>query len=223
MAWRWKDVFQFRGVPDVDVYDVEDPLAGIVLVALVVPAAPAQCVSNVPMTLEPGFERVHPGVLRMNSPTPRFSSRASRCIGPNGVPVLIMQAGCQSGATPCNTTCTAITPPPLVLGGDPYYPDNYYGENECFIMYLFWMHDAVWGLEIYTFCDGCFCLTYDDQLPVEFRSPFAAVAGKRRSDVAVDDGLRVQQRPLQRSARGRAEGDAARPWQQRRRPELHVD
>ncbi len=150
-------------------------ILGITLAALLIPVALAQCESNVPFTIPIGTSTC----IRVCSDEFAYSAiqLEGTILGEHGVPVLVMQAGCQAGTTPCNVTCTPITPPPLVLGGDPYFPDNYYGENDCLIMYLFYMHDAVWGLEMYTFCDGCFCLTYDDQLPVEFRSPFTAVAG----------------------------------------------
>jgi hypothetical protein len=150
-------------------------LAGLALAALLIPAAMGQCVSNVPAYLSLGSS----ACIRVCSDDFAYSAiqLEGTVSGPHGVPVLLMQAGCQAGPTGCNQTCTALPPPPLVLGGDPYYPDNYYGENDCLIMYLFYMHDAVWGLEIYAFCDGCFCLTYDDQLPVELRLPLSAVAG----------------------------------------------
>ena len=105
-----------------------------------------------------------------------------RRVGAENVPILSMTPGCNAGNTTCDFTCTAITPPwPLVLGGDPFEPDQYYGQNACFYIWLHHDHDNSWFMEIYTVnnaaCQGCFCLSFDDQLPVELSSPLAAAAG----------------------------------------------
>jgi hypothetical protein len=59
------------------------------------------------------------------------------------------------------------------------YPGGgyYYGVNSCFDIKLYWWHDNVWWMEIFAWCSGCFCLTYDDQLAVEMSSPLSAAAG----------------------------------------------
>jgi hypothetical protein len=101
--------------------------------------------------------------------------------GPGGVPVLIMQAGCQTDY--CQTECTPITPPAdLILGGDPFYPDEYFGSSDCLEIYMYWVHDAFWGFEIFSSCEGCFCITYDHQLAVELAN-FSAVSGDRSIDL----------------------------------------
>jgi hypothetical protein len=97
--------------------------------------------------------------------------------GPAARPILTLAAGCNMATTNCDVECTPITPPNFVLGGDPFFPEQYYGHNDCFDMYFYWVHDNVWAIEIYTFCDGCFCLTYDDQLAVQMRSDLSATAG----------------------------------------------
>ncbi len=90
-------------------------------------------------------------------------------VGPGAVPVLIMQAGCVTGY--CNVTCTPINPPgSLVFGGDPFYPDFWYGATDCVIIYLHWVHDNIWAFEIFSFCEGCFCVTFDHQLSVQLAS-----------------------------------------------------
>jgi len=82
--------------------------------------------------------------------------------GPEALPVLIWETGCQVEATNCDVVCTPIDPPDeFNLGGDPFYPDDWYGENDCFEVYLRFGHTDVCWLEIYSFCEGCFCLTYD--------------------------------------------------------------
>jgi len=97
--------------------------------------------------------------------------------GPEALPILIWETGCQAGVTLCAVQCTPIDPPDgLIPGGDPFYPDDWYGENDCFIIYLRWGHDGIWWLEILTFCEGCFCLTYDYQLAAQLTS-FTAMPG----------------------------------------------
>ncbi len=89
--------------------------------------------------------------------------------GPENYPILTMAAGCHPLTTNCAVPgCDPLSPPDtLVLGGDPFDLDSYYGYNDCFDIHLYWVHDDVWTIEIYSFCDGCFCITYDRQLPVE--------------------------------------------------------
>jgi hypothetical protein len=149
----------------------------VALTALLIPAAFAQCVSNVPREVDIGQSaciRVcaddfyYPPILLVGDRE-----------GPAAMPILILQAGCTAGVTHCNEGCTAVTPPPypFVLGGDPYFPNNYYGHSDCFDMYLYWVHNNVWALEVYTLCSGCFCLSFDHQLSVAMRSDLSAVAG----------------------------------------------
>lgn len=139
----------------------------IAIAALLVPASFAQCISDVPARID-----VHTSycirVCASDFAYPAIQLYGDQN-GPAALPILILQPGCAHPATSCDVQCTAITPPPypFVLGGDPYFPDNYYGHNGCFDMYLYWVHDNVWALEIYTLCSGCFCLSYDHQLPVE--------------------------------------------------------
>jgi len=94
--------------------------------------------------------------------------------GAGAIPVLIMQPGCQTAY--CNEPpCPPIAPPPdLVFGGDPYFPDDWYGESNCIIIYLHWVHDNVWSFEVFSFCEGCFCVTFDRQLAVQFNNDFVA-------------------------------------------------
>lgn len=101
--------------------------------------------------------------------------------GPEALPILTFQAGCDASNTPCEFTCTAITPPswPLEFIPDTFYPGGgyYYGHTTCLYFYLYWVHNNVWWLEIFTSCNGCFCMSYDEQLPVEISSPLSATAG----------------------------------------------
>ena len=136
----------------------------------------AQCQSSVPLTLYVG----HSACVKVCADA--FAYPAIQLYGsdtdPGAIPVLILQPGCTTEQ--CSESCTPVTPPPyssFVLGGDPYFPNNYYAHNDCFYMYLYRIHDAVWGLEIYTMCSGCFCLTYDHQLPVNLRSDLTAIPG----------------------------------------------
>jgi hypothetical protein len=152
-------------------------LAMIAVAALMVPAALAQCVPNVPARID-----VHQSycitVCANDFAYPAIQLYGDRN-GPQSMPVLILQAGCNAANTNCNQQCTPVVPPPypFVLGGDPFFPDNYYGHNDCFDMYLYWIHDNVWGFEIYTQCSGCFCLSFDHQLAVELRSDLTASSG----------------------------------------------
>jgi len=96
-------------------------------------------------------------------------------IGPGGVPVLTMQAGCQTQN--CDVECPPIVPPDsLVFGGDPFAPNDWYGQSACLTIYVRWVHNAVWEYEVFSTCEGCFCLTFDAQLAVELLS-FSALPG----------------------------------------------
>jgi hypothetical protein len=147
------------------------------MILLWVSVALPACVSSVPSELRVG-ESACVRVCRNPGAYPAIELLGPR-VGPEALPILTLQAGCNAANTNCNYTCTAITPPswPFELGGDPYFPDQYYARSTCLTMYLYWVHDNVWWLEIYTTCDGCFCLSYDSQLPVEISSPLAATAG----------------------------------------------
>ena len=93
-------------------------------------------------------------------------------IGPGAVPVLFLQPGCQQGFPRCDEPpCPAIVPPAdLIFGGDPFFPDDWYGETPCIWIYMRWVHDSVWEFEFFSFCEGCFCVTFDHQLPVQLAS-----------------------------------------------------
>lgn len=103
-------------------------------------------------------------------------------LGPEAVPVLVMEAGCQT--LHCNTECTPITPPEgLIFGGDPLYPNDYFGQSPCLRIYMHWVHDNVWSFEIFSVeCAGCFCVTFDYQLAVNGVS-FSAVSGDRQVEL----------------------------------------
>lgn len=99
-----------------------------------------------------------------------------------GVPVLIAQAGCNLNNSNCDVQCTPIIPPTIfTLGGGVFFPSpsDYAGWNECMEIAYRWNHDGFWEIEIFSFCAGCFCLTFDDQLAAEVGS-FDAVAGDRQ-------------------------------------------
>jgi hypothetical protein len=152
-------------------------VVGLMALSLLATAGWAQCVSNVPGTLTVG-QSACVRVCTNDFAYPAIQLYGNHN-GPGALPQLILQAGCATATTHCNETCTAITPPsyPFVLGGDPFFPDNYYGHSDCLDIYLYWIHDNVWGLEIYTFCSGCFCITYDSQLAVSLSADLAAVPG----------------------------------------------
>jgi len=108
-----------------------------------------------------------------------------RRYGAQNVPILSLTPGCNASNSNCDFTCTAITPPPWPWPfGGPFGEQVYFGENNCFWMFLWYdssHNDNTWWLEIYTMnyaaCAGCFCLSFDDQLPVELSSPLAATPG----------------------------------------------
>lgn len=102
--------------------------------------------------------------------------------GSDKLPILTLAAGCNAANTDCDLQCNPVVPPswPFELGGGPWgEPDQYFGESDCFWMYLYHGHDNIWWLEIYALCDGCFCLSYDYQLPVRMSEPLTAAAGDR--------------------------------------------
>jgi hypothetical protein len=96
-----------------------------------------------------------------------------------GVPVLLTAAGCSPTNSNCDQQCDPIDPPTLfTLGGGIYFPDPnaYGGYSDCMEIIYRHNHDGVWEIEIFSLCEGCFCLTFDDQLAAEV-SNFDAVAG----------------------------------------------
>lgn len=145
-----------------------------------VSAAMPQCTSSVPDTLLYGESKC----IRV---CPDTAYAAIQLLGvrygSENVPILSLTPGCNESNTSCNFACTPITPPswPFPWGG-PFGEPMYFGENDCFWMFLWYdsmLNDNTWWLEIYTWdCPGgCFCLGFDDQLPVELSSPLAATAG----------------------------------------------
>lgn len=96
-----------------------------------------------------------------------------------GVPVLLAAAGCSPTNTNCNIDCTPIIPPSsFTLGGGIFFPnpDDWGGASECMEIAYRWNHDGFWEIEIFSLCEGCFCLTFDHQLAAEISS-FDATAG----------------------------------------------
>jgi hypothetical protein len=96
-----------------------------------------------------------------------------------GVPVLHAVAGCNPTNSSCNEQCDPIDPPTVfTLGGGIYFPDPgaYGGYSDCMEIIYRHNHDGVWEIEIFSLCEGCFCLTFEDQLAAEL-SNFDAVAG----------------------------------------------
>lgn len=98
--------------------------------------------------------------------------------GPDAMPVLIIQSGCHPDQTLCeNSSCISVEVPELVWEGNPYYPGQWYGVNDCMEVFFYFGHDNIWWIEILPLaCQGCFCITYDYQLSVELTS-FDAVGG----------------------------------------------
>jgi len=101
--------------------------------------------------------------------------------GFHNTPILVWGTGCHELTTNCDDPiCTPIAGPgELFLGANPFYENCYYaneGENYCPEVLLCWDHDDQWHIEIFSLCEGCFCLTYERQLPVGLQS-FQAVAG----------------------------------------------
>jgi len=103
--------------------------------------------------------------------------------GAADLPILTFGAGCNPLNTNCETDCTPLTPPSgdWVLGGHPsgFYPLWYYIGNSCIEIITQPAHnppDNVWIVTLVSHCTGCFCMTFDHQLPVELLD-FTAVAG----------------------------------------------
>jgi hypothetical protein len=101
--------------------------------------------------------------------------------GIENVPILIWDRGCAPTQTHCSVVCDPLTPPDhLEIGGDPFHLNCYYAltPDFCLDILMCWDHDDQWTIQIFAGCDGCFCLTYDRQLPVNLLD-FTAVAGDR--------------------------------------------
>jgi hypothetical protein len=99
--------------------------------------------------------------------------------------MLTIQAGCAEATTNCNFTCTARPVPSwpadfvFVVDTSGFYPAGgyYHADSPCFDIVIYWVHPNFWTVEIYAFCDGCLCFSFDDQLAVELSSPLSAVSG----------------------------------------------
>jgi hypothetical protein len=104
--------------------------------------------------------------------------------GEAAVPTLILSAGCNLGTTHCNNACTPVAPPTsFVLGGDSWYPDQYFGHSDCVDIYIYYVHDnpGTWAMEVWSNgCNGCFCVTFDGQLPVTLLSGLSATEGNSK-------------------------------------------
>jgi hypothetical protein len=151
-------------------------LSLLAAIALLAPLALAQCQANVPAEIRVG-ESACVTVCSEDFIYPAIQLTGDR-LGDGAVPVLILHAGCSAANTLCNETCTPIVPPSsLIFNGHPWYPDQWYGESDCMTFAMYYGHDGIWWLEIQTFCDGCFCITFDHQLSVNMRSGLTAVAG----------------------------------------------
>ncbi|MBU1983613.1 hypothetical protein KJ815_04285, partial [bacterium] len=159
---KWRMILKITGL-----------LAALVFLA---PAVMAQCTSSVPTQLYLGES----ACVRI---CPYEYYPAIELIGSlNGFdrpPILIFGAGCNPNTTNCaNPSCTAVTVPELVFNGNQFYPNQWYGNNSCMEVFMYWGHDAIWWIEIWPWnCSGCFCITFEAQLDVEFSQDFAAVAG----------------------------------------------
>jgi hypothetical protein len=103
-------------------------------------------------------------------------------------PHLTLTPGCSQGDEGCNVACTAITPPrwPWIPGERPVFDrhNQIHLVNDCMDIYVYWNHDGYWVFEVWTNdCQGCFCLNFDWQLPVELTSfDAAAENGQVRLD-----------------------------------------
>ncbi len=73
---------------------------------------------------------------------------------PQGVPTLILTPGCQNPPN-CFEQCPPVaTPEALVLGGDPFYPLDYYGESNCLFVYMRFVHYLAADLQSFTALPG---------------------------------------------------------------------
>ncbi|RPH92534.1 hypothetical protein EHM69_12595, partial [candidate division KSB1 bacterium] len=156
-------------------------MMAVAVLTLWVSTAMPLCVSNVPTVLHRG-ESACIQVCADDfgyAPIELVGTRP----GIESIPVLVFTPGCSQTNSECNVQCVPVAglpvwPTGFEYGGDPNYPTQYYAETECFWMYFRWGHDpATWYLEIYTLCDGCFCLTFDSQLPVTLSSQITALPG----------------------------------------------
>jgi len=96
-------------------------------------------------------------------------------------PVITFTAGCSPLSSNCIEDCDPIEMPTgdWVLGGSPYpfLSDYWWMGNGCVEFYMKYAHDpAYWDFFIISYCEGCFCMTFDTELPVELMD-FSAVAG----------------------------------------------
>jgi hypothetical protein len=96
------------------------------------------------------------------------------------IPILVFGNGCNPANTNCAEDCTPIPLPTgdWILGGHPsgFYPDWYWMGNSCVNIRIRHAHDNLWDIIIDGWCNGCFCFTFEDQLPVELLN-FAAEEG----------------------------------------------
>ena len=99
--------------------------------------------------------------------------------GIENFPILDFAEGCSILNTNCNVDCTPQVPPSgewSPPGSDPFFPDYWTLSNDCYWFYLKWAHDNIWDFFFISFCEGCFCITFESELPVNLLD-FSAVAG----------------------------------------------
>lgn len=135
-----------------------------------------------------------------------------------GIPVLVTHAGCNPANSDCNLSCDPIDPPAIfTLGGGIFFPspDAWGGYTDCLEIIYSWNHDGYWDIQVWSLCDGCFCLTFDDQLAAELSS-FDATAGDNQVNVTwttasesdltqfnvLRDGVKVHEAPASNSPTG---------------------
>ncbi len=103
---------------------------------------------------------------------------------PQGVPTVTMVPGCQNAT--CTETCSPVVPPAaLVLGGDPFYPLDYYGESNCLFVYMRFVHYLAAELQSFTAMPGDGQITLNWTTTSESRNDHFEIVrdGVRAADV----------------------------------------
>jgi hypothetical protein len=157
-------------------------LAALLLFGMTLPAGAQPCTASIPTS---DFEVGDTWCMEICgdwTPYP-FLMAGIPGTGEANIPILTFGAGCNPQSTECEVDCDPIDPPTgeWELGGDPFgfYPDWYYIGNDCMWILIQPAHqipDHVWSVIFVGLCDGCFCMTFDHQLPVELLN-FTALAG----------------------------------------------
>jgi hypothetical protein len=92
--------------------------------------------------------------------------------GEDAVPIFVFTPGCSSCETSRNL-CVPMASVPTTYDRVQSTPPghwDYIWSSDCVFITAWHVHDNYWTIDLFSMCDGCFCLTFDHQESVELSS-----------------------------------------------------